>query len=298
MDIVGMQDAVRRSKAEPELACRLENMLSSIQRRCVELTKRWDEQYPIRARAFSDSVVLTCPVASDYSLRKVAVYVSAYQVEAADYGYFMRGAVAAGPHCDREDVCFGPALVEAYHAEEQIARWPRVIVLPSALALRSEGRHPYLRRDEAGVTYVDYLHLFVVNAVIQSRTPESRRAGLHPYSWIAVVEKHKTALESAVETLDADSPQFLITLSKYHSLVHYHNRYLGQYLRGGQHFPLTQLLELILSSQKGLTEDDLNRQVSEITRAFSEKDEQVRACIIDVGKMFAPLRSPRAKRRQ
>lgn len=295
LDVMGMEEAVSRSVKEPELATAIEGMLSKIQTRCAESTKQWDEGYPVRARAFSDNVVLTCPNASDYALRKIAVYVSAYQMEVALHGFFMRGAVTVGPHCGRNDVCFGPALIEAYEAERQLANWPRVIVLPNALNLRAEGSHPYLLRDDAGVTYVDYLHLCVTNVMLESRTPESKQAGLHPYSWIGLVEKHKTALETAVKVLNADSPQFIVKLSKYHSLAQYHNRYLRQYLRGGKDFPLTEIAKLILSSRKGMTNDRMNKKISEITRFVSEKHEQIRGCLIDVRKVFVPLRHRRAR---
>lgn len=294
LDVSGLTDAVRRSIEKPELAGELEGMLLGIQSMCVELNKRpWlSVQIPnLKARAFSDSIILTCPTVSDDALRLIVVIVSAYQMEVTvTHGFFIRGAITVGKHCDRGDICFGPALIEAYEAERQLVNWPRVIVLPKALELRAHGRHPYLRRDDAGIIYVDYLLLCTVNLLIQSSTAEKRQAGLHPFSWLSLIEKHKTALEMAVKTLDADTPQFLLTLSKYHSLAQYHNRYLRQVIRGGKNFPLTELLELILSHQKGMTKNRMGREVSEFTRFFSEMDERQKNYLIDMRHTFAPLR--------
>jgi len=163
-------------------------------------------------------------------------------------------------------------------------------VLPNALELIAHGRHPYLRRDDAGITYVDYLLLCIANLLAQSSTPKKRQAGLHPFSWVSLIEKHKTALEAAVKTLDMATPQFLLMLSRYHSLAQYHNRYLRQVIQGGHNLPLTEVLELILSRKKGMTKDRMGRAISELTRFFSEMDERQKNCLIDMRHTFAPLR--------
>jgi hypothetical protein len=300
LDVSGLKEAVRRSVEKPALAGELESMLLGLQSMCVELNKRQRQsaQIPnLKARAFSDSIILTCPIVldnptfSDNALRLIAVITSAYQMEVAvTHGFFIRGAITVGPHCDRDDICFGPAFIEAYEAEQQLANWPRVIVLPKAVELIAHGRHPYLKRDDAGITYVDYLLLCTANLLIQSRTPEKKQAGLHPFSWLSLIEKHKIALETAVKTLDMAIPQFLSTLSKYHSLAQYHNRYLRQVIQGGKNFPVTEVLELILSRQKGMTKDRVDKEVSEFTRFFSEMDERQKDCLIDMRRTFAPLR--------
>lgn len=294
LDVSGFKEAVRRSREKPDLAAELESMLLELQSRCVELNKRQrpSAQVPnLKARAISDSIILTCPTVSDNALRLIALIVSAYQMEVVvTHGFFIRGAITVGPHCDRDDICFGPALIEAYEAEQQLANWPRVIVLPKALELIAHGRHPYLKKDDAGITYVDYLLLCTTNLVIQNSTPEERQAGLHPFLWVSLIEKHKTSLEVAVKTLDMDTPQFLLTLSKYHSLAQYHNRYLRQVIQGGKNFPLTEGLELILSRQKGMTKARMSRKVSEFTHLFSGMDERLKTCLVDMRHTFAPLR--------
>lgn len=210
--------------------------------------------------------------------------------------FFIRGAITVGSHCDRGDVCFGPALIEAYEAERQLANWSRVIVLPKALDLRAHGRHPYLKRDDSGITYVDYLLLCTLNLLSLSEHPKKRQAGLHPFSWLSLIQKHKTALEMAVKTLNADSPQFLITLSKYYSLAHYHNRYIRQLMRGDKDFPLIEWLKLVLSHQKGMTNNRMAEEISEVTHFFSEIDERQKDCLIDTRTIFAPLRHRGSRR--
>lgn len=302
LDIIGMKEAVRRSVEEPQLAGRLEGMLSEIESRCVELTKRWRGRHPIRARAFSDSVILTCPGGSDHALRKMAVYVSAFQMLVAVRGFFIRGAITVGPHCDRRDICFGPALAAAYEAERQLPNWPRVVLLPESLK-SSRGYSPYLRRDNAGVTYVNYLLLSTASVLLQSNVHQERQAGLHTLSWISLIEGHKRSLEEAVKRLNADSPEFLVTLSRYHSLAHYHNWYLRQLMRADkkldENFPWSTVLELILCDQKGMTEERLAEHLAYANDLISEIDEMLRGrlrnCLIDTGIVFAPLRSRGAR---
>jgi len=83
---------VQKSVEKPKLANEIERMLSGLQNRCVELNKRphWGPEIPnLKARAFSDSIILACPIASenptvsDNALRKIAVIASAYQMEVA-----------------------------------------------------------------------------------------------------------------------------------------------------------------------------------------------------------------------
>ena len=304
LDVSGLKEAVWKSLGEPALASRIEGMLLRLQRRCIELNKRQRQSAQVpnfRARALSDSIILTCPIVSgdpivlDNALRLIAVIVSVYQIEAATYGFFIRGAITVGPHCDLGDICFGPALIEAYEAEQKLANWPRVIVLPKALELIARGRHPYLKRDDAGITYVDYLLLSTVNSIIQSRIPEKKQAGVNPFSWVSVMKEHKTALEVAVKTLARDTPQFLLTLSKYHSLAQYHNRYLRRVIQGGKNFPMTEALELMLSRQKGMTKDRISRVVSESTLLLSDVNEKLKACLIDMRHTFAPLQRRRSR---
>lgn len=305
LDISGLKEAVQKSLENPELAHEIESMLLELQNRCTQLNKsqQWGPTIPdLKTRAFSDSIILTCPVDSknyimlDNALRIIAVISSAFQMEVALHGFFVRGAITVGLHCDREDVFFGPAFIEAYEAERQLANWFRVVVLPKALTLKSRGRHPYLITDNAGITYVDYLLLCIVSLLAQNNDPKYKQAGLHPFSWVSLLEGYKTALEKAVTTLNIDSPQFLVTLSKYHSLAHYHNRCLRQILQGGKDFPLTKLLELILSRRKGMTKDRMDREISEFTRFYSDMTERQKNCLIDMRTIFTPLRRKGSRR--
>lgn len=298
LDVIGMKEAVQKSVADPEIASKLEKMLSELKKRCAELNKRWRAEIPpLNAQAFSDNIVLTCPISSDdlnvsdLVLRKIAYFVSAYQTEVAYvHGYFLRGAITAGLHCERGDICFGPAFVEATEAEKQLANWPRVVVLPKALELIAHGRHPYLKRDDEGITYIDHLHLSITSLILNSSKSENKEGGINSFSWVPIIEEQKSTIETAVKNLDTDSPQYLSKLSKYHSLAQYHNKYLRQYLRGGKNFPLTEVVELILSSQKGMTKERMHREVAKLTRLLAEVDEKINSCLINMGKLFAPLR--------
>jgi len=311
LDISGLKEAVQDSLKKPERANKIESMLLGLQNRCTELnnSQQWGPTFPnLKARAFSDSVLLTCPIdsknstMSDNALRKIAVISSAFQVEAATvYDFFIRGAITVGLHCDRDDVFFGPAFIEAYEAEKQLANWLRIIVLPKALDLRAHGHHPYLITDDTGITYVDYLHLCTVNLLLQSKGPEKRQSGLHSLSWISLIEQHKTALEKAVKKLNVDSPQSLVTLSKYHSLAHYHNWYLRQVMRGpSKDFPLIELLESALSHKKGMTKKRMAKEIAEATGLLSQIDEilnkRLKNCLINIPSTFSPLRCRGAKK--
>jgi hypothetical protein len=76
---------------------------------------------------FSDLVVFSARRADDGLL--AVVHIVAYL--AADLmlkGILCRGAIATGQLHHRGDVIFGPALIEAYDIERQLALYPRIVI--------------------------------------------------------------------------------------------------------------------------------------------------------------------------
>jgi hypothetical protein len=87
-----------------------------------------------RAFAFSDNVVRSSPanwagaVSVTFSMVTLALRLLAQ-------GVFVRGGVALGQLCHDDSMVFGPALIEAYRIQQELARYPRIVLSPDVVGL-------------------------------------------------------------------------------------------------------------------------------------------------------------------
>jgi hypothetical protein len=107
---------------------------------------------------FSDCVLLSCPV--DFAQN----FTAEVQFLCRDLllqGHCTRGAIVVGPHHHNQSSVFGPAFIEAYKLERDVAKYPRIIVTPGALPLINPTpcvtRSYNVRTDFDGIAYVDIL---------------------------------------------------------------------------------------------------------------------------------------------
>jgi len=76
---------------------------------------------------FSDSIVMSWSLDYKGNLFNLLLDIIHYQIPLANCGFFLRGGIAYGKLYHSGQVVFGPALIEAYQLESQIAHYPRVI---------------------------------------------------------------------------------------------------------------------------------------------------------------------------
>jgi hypothetical protein len=111
--------------------------------------------------SFSDCIVISAePSASAEVLAKAAYVARDFIVN----GILSRGAVVIGKAYHQERILFGPAVVAAYKAERDVAKYPRIFVDDEiAAAVATAAQHsarPYhvghaLRRDNDGCWHLD-----------------------------------------------------------------------------------------------------------------------------------------------
>lgn len=147
------------------------------------------------------------------------------QIECIDKGILLRGAMTIGymhVGLNLEGPVFGPGLVEAYEMEDREVVYPRIAIheklierhrKDSALwqedhsfADEKEYLDKLLRRDEAGLYFIDYL----------SASLEQMDAGFA--GWCHFMERHRAIVQSGL----ADQENFSIR-RKYAWLRNYHN---------------------------------------------------------------------------
>jgi hypothetical protein len=125
-----------------------------------------------RYRAFTDNIVLGFPMRSpdgEGELGSAAVAISEFILALASRGWCVRGGIAFGNMYIDDDIVFGPALLDAYSTEKEIARDPRVAVHQSCRSLIemhlsyygdpfTSPHNGYFAIDSDEVLFVNYLY--------------------------------------------------------------------------------------------------------------------------------------------
>ena len=155
------------------------------------------DRYAIKA--FTDNIVIGWPIRDDAEseLGEAFEKVGKFQFDMLKAGYFIRGAITIGDAYIDEYAVFGPALIEAYEAESNKARDPRIILTKSAteatkkhLEYYSDSKHSPqnydLIQDSDGQWFVNYLNNTILG--------EEFGVPLGP------IMQHKKSIESKLST--------------------------------------------------------------------------------------------------
>jgi hypothetical protein len=116
---------------------------------------------------FSDTLVISCR-ANSFAMWSLISDIQQTCHHLLWHGHYTRGAIVLGQLAHRGNVIFGPALIEAYRLERDVAKYPRIIVKPDAVSYlrilwptdQTNKNNTYdrsLRLDKDGIYYVDML---------------------------------------------------------------------------------------------------------------------------------------------
>jgi hypothetical protein len=125
LDILGFTDLVRSKLVEDK----------SRINRYLEKTKSIKTKYKLGAIVISDTIILSVPFGSERqenisNLRRLCVAIQEIQFDLAHEQIWLRGAVSPGDAYIAEDdsQIVGPAYIDAYLLEKNVAIYPRVIL--------------------------------------------------------------------------------------------------------------------------------------------------------------------------
>ena len=174
---------------------------------------------PWEVRAFSDNVVMACPLDSDEEMEgemaSLQGHLSLLQIAFAIDGFFLRGGIAVGEVYVDSTIVYGKAFLDAVEAEKR-ANWPRIVFASSAIEYVHEhlgyygsvesapaNRHIFI--DEDGEWVLDYLE-----DVWQDRTEPPI------FDWL---KKHRDVVAQKLKEFASDAK----ILAKYQWVARYHN---------------------------------------------------------------------------
>lgn len=110
-------------------------------------------------KQFSDSIILSAPF-SDTSRDDFINQAAYLQLEMLRHGVLTRGGIAVGKHFQSRDFVASQGVIEAYEIEQNISKFPRVVVTDNFLDLAySDGNFSGspMARFIDGSTFVDFL---------------------------------------------------------------------------------------------------------------------------------------------
>lgn len=205
---------------------------------------------------FTDNIVITHPVwpregaFTEQSIGAMVIALTYLQMGFALHGFFLRGGIDVGEVYVDDDMVFGDALLNAYQAESQAARDPRIVFTDAAKetylsTMDSYSRaadtphfyHTLIDIDEAA--FVNYLTI----AYTETDDGEPR---------IDLVEQHRDVVAAKLREY-ANSPP---VLSKYQWVAKYHNMLV---LESGLPVRLLVPNELMTSQPRRITSAEFSR---------------------------------------
>ncbi len=178
IDVLGYSDLIKRAKKDSksqELLLKLHAALKKAQRYVNPETDSISEKSLTNKncsafRSFTDNIVIGHPIKDDgeFELGRVFSELSYFQLVLTIEGFFVRGAISIGDLYMDDIVVFGSGLTEAYEAEHELSRDPRIILSLTAkksvdqhIQYYSEHAHApqnrNLLRDSDGQYFVNYL---------------------------------------------------------------------------------------------------------------------------------------------
>ena len=131
LDVLGFSEMVKKNKIE-----KIEKYFSIVNE-AISQIKSIKEKKDIKFIVISDSVILTIPKenldSSDnnfFCLRQLCIAIGFIQQKLAEENIWIRGAISFGDTFIDEDnnQIVGPAYIDAYKLEDEIALYPRVIL--------------------------------------------------------------------------------------------------------------------------------------------------------------------------
>lgn len=236
MDLLGYIEMIKRAAREQRsqalltsLYGPLKNAREWLEDAYLEFIGESPQKDEFALRAFTDNIVIgwplqtSTPSSTGSALYRALKKVSSFQLDMATRGFFVRGAVSVGEVFIDDIAVFGPALLDAYEAEQERADTPRVILTSSAVEAERRYRATYpssesyalsrfIRTDADDERFISYLDADFLDDV--------------------VIAQHRDAVEAKLNQFKGDTR----ICHKYRWVAEYHNSFCVQHTeRFGQH---------------------------------------------------------------
>jgi hypothetical protein len=173
IDILGFKNLITQSKEDETV---LKNILRALQtfnefRDFNTDLKEFSEEFSDSTiiddsreiTNFSDSIVISFKIEGIKTLEFVINRLLNIMVDLLEYNVILRGGIAIGDMIHTEDIVFGPAFIDAYSLENEVASFPRIIFLKEIVKKYNIYSLGGIKEDDDGYYYLDYFNLYDFN---------------------------------------------------------------------------------------------------------------------------------------
>ena len=135
IDILGFKNHIKRTINDEEYAEHLLNVMKKIvdiksDNEQGILSQKWTGK---EVSIFSDCLVISYPLDFEGGLFLILIDLIHIQVELFFADIIFRGGISLGRVYHDGNIVFGPAMVQAYHLESVVAKYPRMIIKKSTI---------------------------------------------------------------------------------------------------------------------------------------------------------------------
>jgi hypothetical protein len=174
VDILGFQELIGALHGDPTKSEALKTLLTRVHTP-VDLKIDAFQRSDFRAQSISDAVALSAAI-NRFGLGHMLYALERLAIDLLEQGYFVRGAIVKGPLYHDEQMVFGEALVQAYHLENEVARYPRIMIRSDVVATMPHSfQRNFFRQAEDGPTYQHVLRLLENAIYAEKKSPASDR---------------------------------------------------------------------------------------------------------------------------
>lgn len=158
LDILGFSNYIEKTKGISEV----EEIFDFVEKLCHLYNT--SNISGIKITFFSDSFILTTEEISESSV--TALFMACFLINLQLYQatkLFTRGAVCIGEYYHKDNIAFGPGIIQAYRDQESVAKYVRLIVSESVIT-RIDRQNPMIEKDSTGIYYCNYYYLDLMDA--------------------------------------------------------------------------------------------------------------------------------------
>ncbi|MEI7868042.1 MAG: hypothetical protein WCI11_09115 [Candidatus Methylumidiphilus sp.] len=196
-------------------------------------TVRPDQMDFHKIRTFSDNIVIGYPinqfkhmnqnyVKGMFELDSLFSNLALFQLHMVNQGLFVRGAITVGELYIDDLIIFGQALIDAYNAEKEEARDPRIILTKSAEKMIDE--HDSYYQDQPKSNYMLDLYKDSDKKLFLNYL-QSLLIGDYDEQFVQSLEDHKNMVEKKL----SEYPSQPKIWSMYAWVANYHNYFCDQH---------------------------------------------------------------------
>jgi hypothetical protein len=190
VDILGFTDQIRSLRQGSGQFLAVRELLKAVHSPAEQLLRKVKNS-GLRAQSISDAVAVSTNATRE-GLSVLCAALINLTMKLLHDGYFIRGAICKGLLYHDEQMVFGEALLRAYSLEDQIVRFPRIMltsdVVQDAASRLGKDRPTFVRQAEDGPFFLHVLRRLKISVdaiQMDSKDATSARLNLPYYGEIA-----------------------------------------------------------------------------------------------------------------